>query len=104
MTRGWPSFAVALAVSACVACARPASDAAATPGYVTAVDQAPVTSSLPTTEPDQWLLAHLDVETTGLPQLSRIMSRVETIQGITSVARVGEEHPAQTPHTKVKPG
>jgi guanosine-3',5'-bis(diphosphate) 3'-pyrophosphohydrolase len=35
---------------------------------------------------------YFDVETTGLPQLSRIMSRVETIQGITSVARVGDEH------------
>ncbi len=32
-----------------------------------------------------------DVETTGLPQLSRLMSRIETIAGITSVARVGEE-------------
>jgi len=36
-----------------------------------------------------------DVETTGLPQLSRIMSRIETVQGVTSVARVGEETPAK---------
>ena len=43
---------------------------------------------------------YFDVETTGLPQLSRIMSRIETVPGITSVARVGEEHPAQTAHPK----
>jgi guanosine-3',5'-bis(diphosphate) 3'-pyrophosphohydrolase len=36
---------------------------------------------------------YFDVETTGLPQLSRIMSRIEALQGITSVARVGEETP-----------
>jgi guanosine-3',5'-bis(diphosphate) 3'-pyrophosphohydrolase len=36
-----------------------------------------------------------DVETTGLPQLSRLMSRIETIAGVTSVARVGEESPAK---------
>ena len=34
-----------------------------------------------------------DVETSGLPQLSRIMSRIETIAGVTSVARAGEETP-----------
>jgi GTP pyrophosphokinase len=38
---------------------------------------------------------YFDVETTGLPQLSRIMSRIETVQGVTSVARVGEETPAK---------
>lgn len=59
-------LAVLIAVCGVAACAQPAPDAAATPGFVTAVDQAPVTASLPTTEPDQWLLAHLDVETTGL--------------------------------------
>jgi GTP pyrophosphokinase len=34
-----------------------------------------------------------DVETTGLPQLSRIMSRIETVSGVKGVARVGEETP-----------
>lgn len=48
-----------------VGCSKPAADSS-TPGFVKAVDAAPVTSSLPTTEPDQWLMAHLDVETTGL--------------------------------------
>ncbi|MFA6167177.1 MAG: 3'-5' exonuclease [Gemmatimonadaceae bacterium] len=38
----------------------------ATPAYVTAVDAAIPTASIPATEPDKWLLAHLDVETTGL--------------------------------------
>lgn len=38
----------------------------ATPAYVTAVDAAVPTTSVPAAEPDQWLLAHLDVETTGL--------------------------------------
>ena len=37
-----------------------------TPGFVQAVDQAPTTTSVPALEPAQWLLAHLDVETTGL--------------------------------------
>ena len=34
---------------------------------------------------------YFDVETTGLPQLSRIMSRIETVTGVTGVARVGED-------------
>ena len=38
----------------------------AAPAYVTAVDAAVPTTSVPATEPDKWLLAHLDVETTGL--------------------------------------
>lgn len=36
------------------------------PAYVQAVDAAVPTMSVPAEEPDQWLLAHLDVETTGL--------------------------------------
>jgi DNA polymerase III alpha subunit (gram-positive type) len=36
------------------------------PAYVQAVDAAVPTMSVPSDEPDQWLLAHLDVETTGL--------------------------------------
>lgn len=59
------AFAWSLSVLLLAGCARPVLNEA-TPGYVTAVDNAPVTSSLPTTEPDQWLMAHLDVETTGL--------------------------------------
>ena len=58
------AFALSLSILL-VGCAKGATDTS-TPGYVTAVDKAPVTSSLPTTEPDQWLIAHLDVETTGL--------------------------------------
>ncbi|MCL2706664.1 MAG: bifunctional (p)ppGpp synthetase/guanosine-3',5'-bis(diphosphate) 3'-pyrophosphohydrolase [Dehalococcoidia bacterium] len=34
----------------------------------------------------------LDVETSGLPQLSRIMSRIEAILGVTNVVRAGQEH------------
>jgi DNA polymerase III epsilon subunit-like protein len=36
------------------------------PDFVAAVEAAVPTTSVPSTEPDQWLLAHLDVETTGL--------------------------------------
>jgi guanosine-3',5'-bis(diphosphate) 3'-pyrophosphohydrolase len=36
-----------------------------------------------------------DVGITGLPQLSRIMSKIETVAGVTGVARVGEELPAK---------
>jgi DNA polymerase III epsilon subunit-like protein len=36
------------------------------PAYVKAVDAAIPTTSVPALEPTQWLLAHLDVETTGL--------------------------------------
>lgn len=36
------------------------------PAYVAAVDAAVPTTSVPAAEPDKWLLAHLDVETTGL--------------------------------------
>ena len=38
----------------------------APPAYVAAVDTAVPTTSVPAAEPDKWLLAHLDVETTGL--------------------------------------
>src|SRR3990170_5918930 len=38
----------------------------APPAYVAAVDTAVPTISVPAAEPDKWLLAHLDVETTGL--------------------------------------
>ena len=38
----------------------------AAPAYVAALGAAVPTSSVPANEPDQWLLAHLDVETTGL--------------------------------------
>ncbi|MCL2281471.1 MAG: TGS domain-containing protein, partial [Dehalococcoidia bacterium] len=33
-----------------------------------------------------------DVETSGLPQLSLIMSRIEAVLGVTNVVRVGQEH------------
>ncbi|MHB0961805.1 MAG: 3'-5' exonuclease [Gemmatimonadaceae bacterium] len=36
------------------------------PAYVNAVEAAVPTTSVPAAEPDKWLLAHLDVETTGL--------------------------------------
>ena len=36
------------------------------PAYVNAVDAAVPTASVPAAEPAKWLLAHLDVETTGL--------------------------------------
>ena len=36
------------------------------PAYVTAVDSSPVATTSPATNPDQWLLAHVDIETTGL--------------------------------------
>ena len=38
----------------------------AAPAYVATVEAAVPTASVPANEPDQWLLAHLDVETTGL--------------------------------------
>lgn len=38
----------------------------ATPPHVLAVDSAPFASTTPAGSPDRWLLAHLDVETTGL--------------------------------------
>lgn len=44
----------------------PTGTSGATPAHVTAVDAAVPTTSVPAREPDRWLLAHLDVETTGL--------------------------------------
>ena len=55
---------VRFALSACVvlACApRPV-----TPPHVLAVDAAPYAATTPVGAPEQWLLAHLDIETTGL--------------------------------------
>ena len=53
---------ITLSVWILTACARPL----AVPQHVSAVEAAPRASTLPATAPDQWLLAHLDVETTGL--------------------------------------
>lgn len=51
-------FAVCvLALSAC---------ASHTPAYVTRIDGVPFASTLPSTAPDEWRLAHVDIETTGL--------------------------------------
>lgn len=55
---------IRLALSACLALAcvpRPA-----IPPHVLAVDAAPYAAATPAGAPEQWLLAHLDVETTGL--------------------------------------
>jgi DNA polymerase III epsilon subunit-like protein len=65
-------FALLLSLVALTACRTEHTDGTAArasaevPAYVQAVDAAVPTTSSPATEPDQWLLAHLDVETTGL--------------------------------------
>jgi DNA polymerase III epsilon subunit-like protein len=38
----------------------------APPRHVTILDELPFASTLPATAPEQWLLAHIDIETTGL--------------------------------------
>ncbi|MCX5762846.1 MAG: 3'-5' exonuclease [Gemmatimonadetes bacterium] len=57
---------VSVALLAACRVQSPTPQLAQVPGHVRAVDAAVPTTSLPTTEPDRWLLAHLDVETTGL--------------------------------------
>ncbi|MBA4072341.1 MAG: hypothetical protein C0497_10975 [Gemmatimonas sp.] len=65
--RHLPALALLLALAACRAEeVKIGAIASAPPAYVAAVDAAVPTASVPTDEPDQWLLAHLDVETTGL--------------------------------------
>ena len=44
----------------------PAACSTRTPEYVTATERVAPTSSLPSTEPERWRLAHIDIETTGL--------------------------------------
>ena len=41
-----------------------------------------------------------DIETSGLPQLSRLLSRIETVSGVTSVARVGQNYPSKTQNAR----
>ena len=50
----------------CVTLACTSGVAAVTPAYVTAVESVAVPTTTPASAPDEWLLAHLDVETTGL--------------------------------------
>lgn len=40
--------------------------AVATPAFVEALEKAPFISTTPSSNPEEWLLAHIDVETTGL--------------------------------------
>jgi DNA polymerase III epsilon subunit-like protein len=54
-------------VSAVLLASAPAAAAQArSPDYVRAVEAAPFPSGSPATDPTRWLMAHLDVETTGL--------------------------------------
>lgn len=50
----------------CVALGCASGVATVTPAHVTAVESAAVPATTPASAPDEWLLAHLDVETTGL--------------------------------------
>lgn len=65
--RHLPTLALLLTLAACrTEEVKIGSLESATPAYVTAVDAAVPTTSVPAAQPDKWLLAHLDVETTGL--------------------------------------
>lgn len=67
MPRHIPALVLLVALCACRAEeVKVGSFESPTPAYVAAVDAAVPTTSVPAAEPDQWLLAHLDVETTGL--------------------------------------
>lgn len=67
MPRHLPAIALLSALAACRAEeVKVGAIESSPPGYVAAVDAAVPTASVPADEPDQWLLAHLDVETTGL--------------------------------------
>lgn len=67
MRRHLPALALLLTLAACrTEEVKIGSLESAPPAYVAAVDAAVPTTSVPVGEPDKWLLAHLDVETTGL--------------------------------------
>lgn len=67
MPRHLPALALLSALAACRAEeVKIGAIESSPPAYVAAVDAAVPTASVPADEPDQWLLAHLDVETTGL--------------------------------------
>lgn len=67
MPRHLPALALLSALAACRAEeVKVGAIESSPPAYVAAVDAAVPTASVPADEPDQWLLAHLDVETTGL--------------------------------------
>jgi len=76
---------------------------ASAPNYVRAVDAAVPTSSVPSAEPDKWLLAHLDVETTGLvPGYHEMIDAGFVITDLegkvvdTLFIRIQPEHPERT--------
>lgn len=67
MPRHLPALALLSALAACRAEeVKVGAIESSPPAYVAAVDAAVPTASVPADESDQWLLAHLDVETTGL--------------------------------------
>ncbi|MSQ11351.1 MAG: bifunctional (p)ppGpp synthetase/guanosine-3',5'-bis(diphosphate) 3'-pyrophosphohydrolase [Dehalococcoidia bacterium] len=55
-----------------------------------------ITSSLVETVPDGTALITLSLETTGIAQLRKLFTKLETVKGVTSVARAGAAAPAKT--------
>lgn len=97
-------WVLAVAIAACGVPASneapPAVAASAVPAHVRAVDAAVPTMSVPADEPDQWLMAHLDVETTGLvPGYHEMIDAgfvITDLEGVvldTLHVRIQPEHP-----------
>ena len=64
--RHWWRLVLMVALGACTTRDVPEAVPTTVPAHVTAVDGAIPTTSVPSEEPDAWLMAHLDIETTGL--------------------------------------
>jgi len=56
-----------------------------------AEDKVNITNMNVSEHKDHTTSLYFNLETTGLPQLSRIMSRIETVPGVISIARVGDD-------------
>ncbi|MFO7587513.1 MAG: penicillin-binding transpeptidase domain-containing protein [Gemmatimonadota bacterium] len=73
------------------------------PPFVAATEDAPVAFEPPTADPDRWLLAFLDVETTGLVpgwhemiDLGLVMTDLEGVPVDSLFLRIQPEHPERT--------
>lgn len=104
-----PGSARPVLVAACVAafavpCGGAAQEPAADePSHVSATETAPVALAFPAADPDRWLLAFLDIETTGLVpgwhemiDLGLVVADLEGVPLDSLFLRIQPEHPERT--------
>ncbi|MDH3496719.1 MAG: hypothetical protein OER21_08150 [Gemmatimonadota bacterium] len=97
MRSGWRCVPLVVAALACRGGEPPV------PGVVTATDSAPVAAAWPADAPDDWLLAFVDIETTGLVpgfheavDLGLVLTDLEGVEVGRFFVRIQPRHPERT--------